>query len=236
MNAKRNCRLTRTRKGVTLMELIVALTVTAFMAAIGTATFTSIIDNRHILREATAATERSSALRETLRQWLVGAQVQVTRGGVPTGAQSRNVSTTNIRVTQNGAESVTAAALTEEEIVFTTTAPNPTNAPNARMRIFVDEDDNTPEFGLTLEYQVNPQSPLQRRMLDSTVKSMAVEYLDRRTGRWYPSKEAGTINAKAMRLTLVAAEGDSVPALMQVPLTMMLGSFVTVTYNNTAVR
>ena len=42
------------RRGVTLMELIVALTVTGFMAAVGTAAFTSIIDNRHLIRESTA--------------------------------------------------------------------------------------------------------------------------------------------------------------------------------------
>ena len=44
------------------MELIVALTVTGLMAIVGTATFTSIIDNRHILRESTAPTETVVAI------------------------------------------------------------------------------------------------------------------------------------------------------------------------------
>lgn len=217
MNARRTnvriglsrSRIVKPRRGVTLMELIVALTVTGFMAVVGTATFTSIIDNRHILRESTAPTETASALRETIRQWLLPATIRMPSAGAPRGSQatvrtnSSNVSTR----TQNGAEAVTPAAVHGDELTFTTTAPNPTNSTNALMRLFVDEDDATPEIGLTLEYQTTQQAPLQRRQLDSTIVGMTVEYLNQQNNQWVTSENATGIRAKAVRLTLIPGDG-----------------------------
>lgn len=227
----------KARRGVTLMELIVALTVTGFMAAMGTAAFTSIIDNRHLLRESTAETERASALRETLRQWLVPATVQFAQGGGPRGMRrgSQNTTLLNNR-TQNGAVGVTAAAMSDDEISFTTTAPNPANAPSARMRLFVDTDESTPEKGLALEYQVSAQTPLRRVQLDSTVAAMTIEYLDSRTNRWIPSSESATARPKAMRITLTAMEGVATPALMQLPMTFYINNGSGGNSGNTPVR
>lgn len=211
----------KARAGVTLMELIVALTVTGFMAAIGTATFGSIIDNRRIIREATSETERAAALRETLRAWLLPASIQVQIGGVPRGSRQsnqRNVASIATTRTPNGAETVVPAAVTGDELIFTTTAPNPANAPNARMRVFIDADEETPEQGLTLEYQVNQQSPLQRKQLDSTVTGLVIEYLDRRTRRWVSATDATALQPMALRLTLTAAEGTIPQTLMSLPI------------------
>lgn len=216
----------KARRGVTLMELIVALTVTGFMAILGTATFTSIIDNRHILRESTAATETASALRETIRQWLLPATIQIQATGVPTGRGQTNIRTTvNNRVSSNGADGVTAAAASgEDELVFTTTAPNPTNAPNARLRLFVDTDEATPEHGLTLEYQVNQQSPLLRRQLDSTIAGITVEYLNQQNNQWVAAQSASGIRARAVRLTLLPVDGVTVPPLMSLPMTFIVAA------------
>jgi prepilin-type N-terminal cleavage/methylation domain-containing protein len=220
--------LVRARRGVTLMELIIALTVTAVMAALGTTAFSAIIDGRREIRTTTEGTERSAALRETLRQWLLPASVQIQQGGGPRGrtAATARVGNTNASTrTPNGAEAVTAAATSEgDEIIFTTTSPNPANAPNARMRLFVDTDDATPEYGLTLEYQATTQTPLQRVQLDSTVHTMTVEYLDRRTNRWYPASEASTITVKGLRLTLLGAEGTMQPPLMGLPLVFFINT------------
>lgn len=211
----------KARAGVTLMELIVALTVTGLMAAIGTATFGSIIDNRRIIREATSETERAAALRETLRSWLLPASIQVQIGGVPRGSRQsnqRSVASNATARTPNGAETVTPAAVTGDELIFTTTAPNPANAPNARMRVFIDADEETPEQGLTLEYQVNQQSPLQRKQLDSTVTGILIEYLDRRTRRWVSATDATALLPMALRLTLTDADGTIAPTLMSLPI------------------
>ncbi|MBK7596060.1 MAG: general secretion pathway protein GspK [Gemmatimonadetes bacterium] len=113
---------------------------------------------------------------------------------------------------------MTPAVISGDELRFTTTADNPAGAPSATMRLFIDDDEKTPEVGLTVEYQANAQSPLQRQQLDAGISGITVEYLDSRTNRWYPAVGAAAITPRAMRLTLVAAEGDSLPGLLSVPL------------------
>lgn len=227
-------RHTRVRSGVTLMELIVALTITGFMAAVGTATFTSIIDNRHLIRESTAPIERASALRETIRQWLLPATIQI-QTGVPTGrgASTTMRTTVNNRISSNGADGVGAAAVSkEDELVFATSAPNPANAPNARLRLFIDTDEETPETGLTLEYQVTVQAPLQRRMLDSTITGMTVEYLNRQNNQWVTAANAMGIRARAVRLTLNSADETTSVPLMSLPMTFAIAAAITQSANN----
>ena len=53
--------------------------------------------------------------------------------------------------------------------------------------------------------------------LDSTIGDMSVEYLDQRTNRWYPSEEAATIRAIAVRVTLLPFENDTLQALLRLP-------------------
>ena len=141
--------------------------------------------------------------------------------------------TVNNRVSSNGADGVLAAATSkEDELIFATTAPNPTNAPNARLRLFIDTDEETEETGLTLEYQVNPQSPLLRRMLDSTITGMTVEYLNRQNNQWVTAANATGIRAKAVRLTLIPASGVVVPPLMSLPMTFGIAAAITQNANN----
>ena len=218
----------RRRSGVTLMELIVALTITGLMAAAGTATFGSIIDSKRLLRDSTADAEHSAALRETLNSWMMSATFQIQQGGVPGGARGvaprAGGNLTATTRTPNGAEAVTAAAASGDEATFTTQAPNPANAPNARMRLFVDSDDATPEHGLTLEYQASTQAPLRRQQLDSTVLAMRVEYLDSRTSRWFAASQAATIRPSAVRISLMPAEGATISALLQLPLIYLVNA------------
>ena len=203
------------------MELIVALTITGFMAAVGTATFSSIIDSKRIVKESTMNTERAAALREAIRTWLLPASIQIQQGTPPRGnsGNGRGGTLTASTKTPNGAETVTAAVANGDEVTFTTTAPNPANAPDARMRLFVDTDEATPEHGLTLEYQVNQQAPLQRRELDSLITSMTVEYLDQRTRQWFRSGTVSTATQPlAIRITLTPANNSKEPPLMEYPM------------------
>jgi type II secretory pathway pseudopilin PulG len=205
---------------MTLMELVVAIALTGMMAAAGAATFASIIDHRRVIRESTVATEQAAALREMLRTWVVSSSIQIQQGGGPRGL------TTSRQATRTGPMSnagVTAAATTGDELTFTTSALTPTPSSNTRVRLFVDGDPNTPESGLTIEYQGSNAAPLQRMQLDSTVGVMVVEYLDNRTGRWYPALQAATIQPIALRFTLGPAEGDSISRLLQVPFIFRMG-------------
>lgn len=209
-----------TRSGMTLMELVVAIALTGMMAAAGAATFASIIDHRRVIRESTVATEQAAALREILRTWVVSSSIQIQQGGGPRGL-TRSRQATRTGPMSNGG--VTAAATTGDELTFTTSAMTPTPSSNTRVRLFVDGDPNTPESGLTIEYQGSNAAPLQRLQLDSTIGVMIVEYLDNRTGRWYPALQAATIQPIALRFTLGPAEGDSIPRLLQLPFIFRMG-------------
>ncbi|MGH7669473.1 MAG: pilus assembly FimT family protein [Gemmatimonadaceae bacterium] len=195
--------MTRARQGMTLMELTIALVITGLMAAIGASTFATIIDQQGDIVRATAATERAAALRGTIHSWLVSGNVLITSGGLPQmGVRSTGSSAgrsapavSSLRTVTPGATAssattaptITAAQAVGPEVDFTTTAPNPADAPQARMRLFIDGDPGTTETGLTLEFQASTQAPLQRIELEPDIDSLDVEYLDTRTNMWYPA-------------------------------------------------
>jgi prepilin-type N-terminal cleavage/methylation domain-containing protein len=210
----------RARRGMTLMELVVAIALTGMMAAAGAATFSSIIDHRRVIRESTVSTERAAALREMIRTWIAASSILIQQGGGPRGLTSNARTSARPGMATSG---VTAAATTGDEVTFTTSAMTPTPSSNTRVRLFVDGDPNTPESGLTIEYQGSNASPLERRQLDSTIGVMTVEYLDNRTGRWFEATQVATIQPIAMRIALAAAEGDSIPRLLQLPFVFRMG-------------
>jgi type II secretory pathway pseudopilin PulG len=232
----------RARGGMTLMELTIALVITGLMVTAGGVTFRSIIDRQAALTHATAAVERAAALRDMLHSWLASGQVLITSGGVPqtgsrAGAQrggsvspsgsafgpSTSAPSRASAGSPMGAPAgVTAAQAVGDELDFTTMAPNPADAPQARMRLFIDGDDDTPETGLTLEYQADTQTPLERMELEPAVDSMVVEFLDTRTNLWYPASEAATIQPRAMRLTLLSTAG-SLPGILTLPMIVPMG-------------
>lgn len=209
----------RPRQAMTLMELVVAIAITGMMAVAGAATFSSIIDHRRIIRESSVATERAAALREMIRTWMAAGTVQIQQGGGPRGLGG----SARISARPGVMAGVTAAATMGDELTINTSAITPTASATTRIRLFVDGDENTPERGLAMEYQGSNASPLERRQLDSTIDVMTVEFLDNRTGRWYAAAQAATIQPIAVRFAFAAAEGDSLPRLLQLPFVFRIG-------------
>ena len=221
----------RSRAGMTLMELVIGLVITGAMAVAGTAAFTSIIDHRRVISEATVETERAAALRDMLRTWIASGTIQMQTAGLQARAaltvngQQRQVMFTEID-SRTGVSTqvttITAAVSTGDELRFITNGLTPAMTPNVRVRLFVDGDPNTVETGLTMEYQQTTQSPLQRRQLDSTITMMTVEYLDQRTQQWYPYAQAASIRPVAARLYFPPVEGVYVPRLLQHPMLFVM--------------
>lgn len=210
-------RQTRTRAGMTLIELIAAIVLTGIMATAGTAAFTTIVDKRERIRTATVEVERAAATREMLRSWIVAGTIQLQLGG---GPRLPSTATANRSRPIAG---VAPAVVTGDALTFTTTAPTPVSSSQTRVRLFIDDDENTPENGLTIEFHANTAMPLQRLELDSIIKVMTVEILDRRTNRWFPMVEAATVQPLAVRLTFSPAEGQTMPALLQLPFVFRIG-------------
>jgi prepilin-type N-terminal cleavage/methylation domain-containing protein len=216
----------RPRRGMTLMELLVAIAITGMMTAAGVGTFAAVIDHRQSLTASTARIERAAALREELDTWISGGTVAIQQGGGPRGRSSaRSVARLRTSSMMGGtAPSATASAAVSDpdaELTITTNALTPTLAPSARVRVYIDTDGSTPETGLAVEIQGNQQTPLVRQELDSTVTGMLVEFLDQRTHRWVRASEGATITPMAVRITLSGAGDparDSLPAILRVPI------------------
>lgn len=216
------------------MELVIGLAITGMMAATGAGAFASIISHRQMLHDASISTERAAALRDLIHVWIAAGTVQIPRGGGPRGL-TRGLGTAASRGAASGAmngTAVSAAQASGDELSFTTSALNPSLVGSVRIRLYIDADDNTPERGLTMEYQPNLQQPIARRMLDSTIDTLKVEFLDSRTSRWLPSSEAATItNPVAVRVTLLPGSGYGAAPILSLPMIFPLvqnGRFVTV--------
>jgi type II secretory pathway pseudopilin PulG len=203
---------------MTLMELVIGLAITGMMAAAGAVAFGSIIDHRQTIRTASVETERAAALREMLHGWIEAGSVQIQQGGGPRGLNRGGAApATATSAMGNSVASVSAAQASGDEVTFTTSELNPSLLPNVRIRLYVDADNNTPEKGLTIEYQPNSQMPLVRKMLDSTIDTLRVEFLDQRTNRWIESSQAATITPTALRLTLLSGL-VKLPPILGVPM------------------
>jgi prepilin-type N-terminal cleavage/methylation domain-containing protein len=214
----------RARQGMTLMELVIGLAITGMMATAGAAAFGSIIDHRRVVRTASVETERAAALRDMIRGWINAGTVQIQQGGGPRGL-TRGAAVARGAGGAGGAgnmAAVSAAQASGDELTFTTSDINPSLLPNVRIRLYVDADANTPEKGLTIEYQPNLQMPLVRKMLDSTIDTLRVEFLDRRTNRWIESSQAATVTPRAVRLTLLSGIAK-LPPILSLPMILPVG-------------
>jgi type II secretory pathway pseudopilin PulG len=206
---------------MTLMELVIGLAITGMMATAGAAAFTSIVDHRETVRKANAATERAAALREMIRLWILNGTVRVDIGGGPRGLSRAGQATRVTMRTGNTVVDITPAKNSGDQVTIVTSAVNPSMMPNMAIRLYIDADDKTPEKGLTMEYQPNPQSSLTRRMLDSTITSLTLEYLDGRTQRWIESSQAATIgNMRATRISFVSSDTSVASRLLSIPITV----------------
>ena len=212
------------RRGMTLMELVIGLAITGMMAAAGAGAFASIIDHRRVIRESTGATERAAALREMIESWINAGTILIQRGGGPSGLAQGSAFAARAPAASSSTTAVSAAQASGDELSVTTTALNPSLLGAVRIRMYIDADANTPEKGLTIEYQPSAQTPLMRKMIDSTIDSLRVEFLDSRTGRWFRASEAATIRPRAAKLTLVP-NGNAPPRpILGVPMIFMIGN------------
>ena len=223
---------TLTRRGMTLMELVVALVITGMMALVGSATLASLVDHRRVIKTSTVDIERASALRDQIRTWMLSGTVQIVTGGATRGVGRASASVAAPAISTPGIASgmpgsaITSAVAAGDEITFVTTAPNPADAPSVRMRLFIAGDASTPETGLTLEYQASTATPLQRIQLEGSIGVLKVEFLDQRTNQWLESTQAAAITPIAVRLSMQPYDGGRLPGILQLPLIFPMGALL----------
>ena len=189
----------RARSGVTVLELLFGLTVTALVLSIGTATLSLLTSARSGRREVEIL-ERDLAVRRTLVDWLE--QAHATMGGTFQLVDG----------THRGYHA--------DVLFFSTTAPTPLGTPGTGVRLYVDDDRRTPETGLIAELTSWPGGPTARVQLDSTVVGFDVRCLTNLLGgrRWVASWMSAAVMPRAVELTLRGAPNAPLSPILRMPI------------------
>jgi prepilin-type N-terminal cleavage/methylation domain-containing protein len=197
------------RRGMTLLELVVALTVSGAAMAAGYGAFAQMVDQRERMRAATDAVNQAATVRRDVSAWLAGAKIGL--GG--DGPEFR------------GLDGV-AGDLPDDEITFMTDAATPLGDVTAVVRLYVDRDPATPEIGLVAELTEFRGSATTRIELVPNATGLDVQYVSAILGgdRWMPSWISRTVLPRGVQLRLSTTPGDSLPPLLQLPITVPVGS------------
>ena len=196
----------RPRAGMTLVELLLGLTIAGLALAVGAAALASVLDHSE---RAIAAAEvaETAAIRRALIGWLAGARVAPgQQGGSFQGMDAERWGTP------------------DDELVFLTDAPTPLGG-TTLVRLAVDRDPRTPEYGLVAELWEWRGTRARRVWIEPHVSGVQARYLTAVTGerQWLPSWISGWALPAGVELRLIAEEPDSLPGLLRVPITVGIG-------------
>ena len=200
-----------TRRGMTLVELLAALAVTALAGAVGASTLTLLADRRASLRIAGTEVARAAAVRRTIVAWLRGAH------GPLSPLSGATPATFQLLDQQRRGHSA-------DELLFTTTAATPSGNGETTVRLYVDEDDRTPERGLVAEISTFPGDAGARIELDSTVAELEVRCMTELAGtrQWVPSFLSLQAVPRGIELRLRPRAGAELHPLLRLPIRAVL--------------
>jgi prepilin-type N-terminal cleavage/methylation domain-containing protein len=191
--------------GLTLIELLVAMTIAGITLAAGYGMLTTLLDNREHLHDASERAARTAAVRHSLISWLEGAQV--TRDA--NGPRYRGI---------DGVHDDRP----DDELTFLTSAHTPLGSSETIVRLFIDRDEETAEVGLTAQFTEYLGVRSVTVELAPEIRGLDAEYFSRVLGadRWMPSWISASVLPVAVRLTLSPGDGDGheLPGLLRLPI------------------
>ena len=193
----------RARAGMTLIELLVALTITGLVLAAGYAAFSTIADRREAIAAITEEAVRAASVRATLSDWLAGARMDI---------QSS-------QETFRGLDGV-SDDLPDDQLTFLTAAGTPLGERETIVRLLIDRDEATPERGLVAELSDRRRRALRRLELLPAASSLDLQYLFGMQGarRWLPSWISSSVMPVGIQATIGAVSTDSLPPLFRLPI------------------
>lgn len=195
--------LLKRQAGLTLVELVVSLAVTGFALAAGYGAFATIADLRASANEASEESLRAAAIRHDLREWLAGARLTADPGGPSfRGLDGENEDQP------------------DDVLEFLSSAMTPIESQETVVRLFVDRSEETSERGLVAEI-IEWRGPARTTIeIEPRVGTLESRYLSTVTGdrRWLPSWISSSVLPRAVELRLMPEAGDSLPALLALPM------------------
>ena len=196
-----------TRRGMTLLELIVGLTITGLVITAGFASVAALGDRRGQLEAAMDAVAHEANARPEIIAWVAGATLVADEGG----PQFRGL---------DGVHDDTP----DDQLTFLTTSRTPLGAGNVLVRLYVDRSDATPERGLVAAFAEWRGTATTRVEIDPRVQGLDIRYLSRiyiRQG-WLPSWISSTLMPAGVELRALPAAGDGLPPLLRLPIVVPL--------------
>ena len=195
------------RRGITLVELLVALSVTGLTVATGYASLGTLADQRDRVRSASAATVRAAAVRGEIASWIEGAYVTGEAASPP------------FQVTDHAER-----GHPDDELAFLTSADTPLGRGDVAVRLYVDADVHTPERGLVAELTERFGARTARVELDSSVVALDVRCLSDMRGprQWLRSWSSGELLPLGVEIRLGSGGTGRLAPLLRVPITVAL--------------
>ncbi|MEX0892846.1 MAG: prepilin-type N-terminal cleavage/methylation domain-containing protein [Gemmatimonadota bacterium] len=199
----------RPRAGFTLIEMIVGLTVAGVVFLAGFAALATVQDRGAHVEETGRHALAGATQRKLLMDWLAGSRFRA-----PTGEQFE------------GIEGEGEGGLPQDLLLFPTTARTPLNNRSTVVGIYIDEDPDTPERGLVAEMTGLDFTAEPRRMeLVPQAGAMQIRYYPETegVGEWVDGWVGNSL-PRGVEITLWPVAGDSLPALLRLPLRVALAS------------
>lgn len=201
--------MSRHRAGMTLIELVVALTITGAAIASGYEAYATIADHRSIAAERADSIGRAFVLRATLIGWLSDARLTVEEDE----AVFRAV---------DGERRLGRGDAPTSDLVFLTSARSPVGNRGTVVHLFVAHDSGG--NGLTADLSEWRGRRTRRLMLEPSIDGLSIEFLSdlgkgsEATTSWVSS----TILPAAVRLRFSSSRPGVLAPLLQLPLTVRL--------------
>ena len=195
---------------MTLLELIVALTISGLALGAGYSVYGTLVDRRQIAVHRADETARAAALRETLISWLANSRLTVEQDDI-VFASTRTISG---KLNADPADS---------RLTFFTSARTPIGNAGTVVKLYV-EKDSAREHGLVAEMSDREGRRHLRILLDSSVVGLDATVLADvfASKGWLSTWISSTVLPAAVRVVLSAATNDSLPPLLRLPITVSL--------------
>jgi prepilin-type N-terminal cleavage/methylation domain-containing protein len=198
----------RCRRGLTLIELLVALTITGLMMAFGYGALSVMVDHRTRVMSATDAIASAAAKRRMLVGWLRGARLTIEGDATFEGLHGVDEDRP------------------DDALTFVTNAPTPIGSNETVVHLYIDRDDKTPERGLTVSLSDRKGGAARRIEVDPHATGLDMRYLSGLFGRraWLESWVSTTVLPSAVQLTMSSDEPDSLASLLRPAIVVPLGT------------
>lgn len=188
------------RRGVTLIELVVGITISTAILSAAYAALATALDRREAAVAGVRADVEAQAIRSSLRAWLAGARIPPGGGGTAfSGADAE------------------FGGLADDRLTFLTTASTPLGSGSVLVTLSIDRDPNTSAQGLVADLAAWRGTDRSRVELVPEAESLAVRYRsDVLSGRrWHPSWISASVMPAGVEVTI---GGAYVPALLALPM------------------